>query len=311
MARKTKTPTPTSPLDAVAGLIEERGKFEQWLEDLEAKKDSTPAKVFDRVHKDYLSRLQGVMDQLKAHTETLQTHAASLNKKLIELSSAEESRIEERHEAELRAKVGEMTPAEWEMVSKKADKELAKLKQDQELIEVDLDQIQAILEELSGGAPAPRTSAATPAPKVDEMEFLKSVVGTGPRASEAPNASAPPPAPAAPRTSVPVQQPRTSGPAATPPASSTSTPAASAPAVPATPAPAAPPTPAPVAAAPTAPAAPSTPAAPPAAPAAPLAAKTATGSQEVPKTLKCQECGTMNYPSEWYCERCGAELTVV
>lgn len=29
------------------------------------------------------------------------------------------------------------------------------------------------------------------------------------------------------------------------------------------------------------------------------------------KTLKCRECGTMNDPSEWYCERCGAELTVV
>lgn len=26
------------------------------------------------------------------------------------------------------------------------------------------------------------------------------------------------------------------------------------------------------------------------------------------KTLKCQECGTMNYPTEWYCERCGGEL---
>jgi uncharacterized OB-fold protein len=32
---------------------------------------------------------------------------------------------------------------------------------------------------------------------------------------------------------------------------------------------------------------------------------------DVPKTLKCKECGAMNYPSEWYCERCGAELTVV
>ncbi len=26
------------------------------------------------------------------------------------------------------------------------------------------------------------------------------------------------------------------------------------------------------------------------------------------KTLKCSECGSMNYPTEWYCERCGAEL---
>ena len=26
------------------------------------------------------------------------------------------------------------------------------------------------------------------------------------------------------------------------------------------------------------------------------------------KTLKCGECSAMNYPTEWYCERCGAEL---
>ena len=29
------------------------------------------------------------------------------------------------------------------------------------------------------------------------------------------------------------------------------------------------------------------------------------------KTLKCQECGTLNYPTEWYCERCGAELAAL
>jgi hypothetical protein len=29
------------------------------------------------------------------------------------------------------------------------------------------------------------------------------------------------------------------------------------------------------------------------------------------KTLKCRECGTMNDPTEWYCERCGAELSAM
>ena len=29
---------------------------------------------------------------------------------------------------------------------------------------------------------------------------------------------------------------------------------------------------------------------------------------EAAKSLKCGECGSMNYPTEWYCERCGAEL---
>lgn len=31
-------------------------------------------------------------------------------------------------------------------------------------------------------------------------------------------------------------------------------------------------------------------------------------SSEAVKSLKCGECGTMNYPTEWYCERCGGEL---
>jgi uncharacterized OB-fold protein len=29
------------------------------------------------------------------------------------------------------------------------------------------------------------------------------------------------------------------------------------------------------------------------------------------KTLKCNECGTFNRPTEWYCERCGAELAAL
>ena len=36
-----------------------------------------------------------------------------------------------------------------------------------------------------------------------------------------------------------------------------------------------------------------------------------TGRPSIPtaqRTLKCGECGTMNRPTEWYCERCGAEL---
>jgi len=38
-------------------------------------------------------------------------------------------------------------------------------------------------------------------------------------------------------------------------------------------------------------------------------AATATSpSSEAQKTLRCTECGTMNLPTEWYCERCGGEL---
>jgi hypothetical protein len=51
-----------------------------------------------------------------------------------------------------------------------------------------------------------------------------------------------------------------------------------------------------------------------AAPAAPAAEAeplpTPKGTPEV-RTLKCPECGTMNRPTEWYCERCGSELAGV
>jgi hypothetical protein len=33
-----------------------------------------------------------------------------------------------------------------------------------------------------------------------------------------------------------------------------------------------------------------------------------TSAGEQVKTLRCTECGTMNFPTEWYCERCGGEL---
>ncbi|HET9426303.1 MAG TPA: hypothetical protein VFO55_13120, partial [Gemmatimonadaceae bacterium] len=37
---------------------------------------------------------------------------------------------------------------------------------------------------------------------------------------------------------------------------------------------------------------------------------TSSGPSDL-KTLKCRECGTMNDPSEWYCEKCGAELSAM
>jgi hypothetical protein len=40
----------------------------------------------------------------------------------------------------------------------------------------------------------------------------------------------------------------------------------------------------------------------------PQAKQRAAGSA---KTLKCTECGAMNRPTEWYCERCGAELAAL
>ena len=43
-------------------------------------------------------------------------------------------------------------------------------------------------------------------------------------------------------------------------------------------------------------------------PAAPDVPSEAAGAVDPKKTLRCNECQTLNYPSEWYCEKCGGEL---
>jgi hypothetical protein len=322
--RRSRTPhnDRSSPLDAVTTLITERDKYEQWLDELEAKKESTPAKVFDRVRKDYLSRLQGVMDQLKEHTAVLQAHAANLVAKLRDLEAKEQAITDELAETELRAQVGEITEAEWEATSRKAQREVTKLKENQEVIADDLIKIRDILrddDEPSDDEEEPRTSA-----DFDELEFLKSVVGTSTAETRAPA-----PRPSGPSAAKPVTPSSSAAQAdkptsvtqpikrATPSAGSVPAPRATPSAGSATPSSSSTKAEAPAAAAPKAePPKTVTESAKKSQPAPTSGPDNALGIApsdvpDQPKTLKCAECATMNYASEWYCERCGAELAAI
>jgi hypothetical protein len=266
----------------------ERQKYDQWLRELEAKKDSTPPKVYERVRADYSERLAEVSSALQEHTTAMQEHARNLMVQLKELEVSEEELVEEQSENELRAQVGELSAGEWESSKKKAQRLLVKFKEDQEQIAGDLNQIRELLSSAAGQRAATPVEPPRHSTDFDELEFLKSVVG-----STTPGSITPPHAPAA----KPAES-RLSG----------AKEAAKAEPAPAPAAPAPPPPP--------------KPAAPPRSP-TPLSMNKlpdtkdgptdirSSGAVEQPKTLKCQECGSMNYPSEWYCERCGAELTVI
>src|SRR6185503_722187 len=56
-------------LSTVETLMAERRKYESWLEALEARRETTPERVFTRVHGDYHDRLDAVIQQLREHTE--------------------------------------------------------------------------------------------------------------------------------------------------------------------------------------------------------------------------------------------------
>lgn len=133
--------------------------------------------------------------------------------------------------------------------------------------------------------PSGKPEAGTPAGgKLDELAFLKSVTGSeSPPSLSATPVSSPTPVPR--RASGGFS--RTPSPEPPPPA-----PAPVPREVPSTPPPALPEPP--VAKAP---------------PPFPEPAKDRPSAGQ--KTLKCAECGTLNRPTEWYCERCGAELAAL
>ena len=316
-----------SPLAAVSQLLAEKAKYEKWLAELEAKRDSTPAKAFEKVLRDYSGRLEGVVEKLNRHQSALQEHVSELEAKLERLSESEDEVTVSRAEAELRSQVGELSESEWDAVSKKAERDLAKIKQDKAVTESELEQIRDILAGASGdggeqeddeeteeepreaergqggaglgtvessGSPDAVAAASSSVPAdegVDELEFLKSVVGTPPKpepgvAKAAPAASPKKPTPAKPQPSQQqppppaakkpveslVEQPKEAEPLVSKSDTSLASRVTGSDAI---------------------------------------VIKPAEGSVAQTKTLKCAECGALNYPSEWYCERCGAELTNV
>ena len=376
-------------VDVLSGLIAERQKYEQWIAALEGKKASTPPKVYERVHADYLTRLEGVMAELTARSGELESQRNLLKARSDELAAQEALQREERAEADLRNDVGEYAPDEWKELVRTSDAAIAKIVAERAQIDGELHGLERLLagtapssatparsaQAVASAPPAAATSAPPPASagatsssgtaesvhrkSFDELAFLQSVAPPDAAPKDAPrrkpasqpdlgvvNAPVPPRAGQTPMVSMQsVGSPEAK---ATPTASNSA-------------APAAPPkaNPTPPASAPATPAAAKPADAPPSSnkveppadltvkhdssvqrPAAPQRSsrqintsdigavgienltESVPGRNETPtflknvpseqtKTLKCGECGAMNYATEWYCERCGAELSAL
>ena len=339
------TKSKTNALDALRALIAERQQYDQWVATLESKRDGTLEHVFNRVYSDYRSRRNRVVEDIKGHAEELQLSITALSSRLGEVAKEEEARRDTLQEAELRAAVGEYDEGQWESLRAEANRELDKIAGDRTSLESQLAELESIrkLSELTGPAaespaqapiaavqaPAPTPAPSAPPPPPAKVEarppapppvtpalgarpFMHEPVASNverPAPGEAgwptrdivdiPAAAAPPvpPAPAARPFAAPPEPPR-----------ATTDPAAAAPRPSAFPS-ASPPSPAPP---------PRKKRDTPSGRDAEISSgftkpiKTPSDSRpEVNKTLKCPECGTPNYPTEWYCERCGGELATM
>ena len=93
-------------LSELPGLVAERRKFNGWLRALEARKETTPGHVFERVQSDYRTRLTRVEEQIEAHRHVVDEERANVRSRLSLLEAEERMRRDERSELDLRAHVG-------------------------------------------------------------------------------------------------------------------------------------------------------------------------------------------------------------
>jgi len=312
----------SSPIDALEGLLEERRRYEGWLAQLEARRSESPSHVVDRVRSDYLSRLDGVTQQLRGRASDLEHSAAGLRSRIADLQGEESTRRDERAELELRSLVGEFSPERAQESMAGCDEAIARLSGERAVHEHELGRI---IEVLALVAPPPPVEPETPVlvndvaavdiagadavpstqemavssaletgsllsaerSPLDELAFLQSVVES--RGDEVippqPTEMTPPPAVRAEGGADLLPPPLLNPPRRPVTPLSTTIPTTRDPF------------------ASTAKASTLTPGSMP------------SFLKDMPteqvKTLKCQECGTMNYPTEWYCERCGGELAAM
>ena len=326
----------TSPGGApIEALLQERARFQQWLAKLESSAGSAPAAVRAKVRADYQGRLQAVIEQLKSHAETIRSALDRHQEEQKELAGRRSEAEETLAEAEVRHLVGEYADDAWDQMRTQTTQTIESLQAELERVGKEVErlmEVQAFIAEPAPPAPEPVEPEALepepepvpiaelepvppgprPAPPIemlpDPTPDFAAAAGSPPTLEPVPDLA--PAAPGAPRfVPKPAVEPARGRPPVAAPAA-----APRAAAVPVdelaflksvagddrraaprrsgeTARPETPPEPAVTTAAPQ------------------PSAKPGQASQA--KTLKCGECGTLNRPTEWYCERCGAELAAL
>jgi hypothetical protein len=281
---KTTTDTEVT----IEALLEQRSQYEEWLLRLDTTGDKASPAVRQRVRGDYEARLDAVMEQLRGRGAAIAEDLEQQHASQAELDRERRSAEEALAEAEVRHSVGEYTEEEWRRHSEQSKRGIEQLRAKLRAIGSEITRLSEIQALIAG----PRVSAAPappppPAPRAGRPETIEQ----GPLVTHIADEPEPTAKPRQPEpATVPVDEMAflksvSDDEPARPIGRRSSNPGM--PAVTTTTAPSSAPNPA---------------------AAAGGGGKAASG---VAKTLKCGECGTLNRPTEWYCERCGAELAGV
>lgn len=292
----------TNALEAVGALIGERSKYEGWIAALASKTD-VPVHVLEKVRTDYTGRLRTVLQAFAVHTPTLEAALAEYQARDAQLSAQEKTCRDEHAEGELRHMVGEYDSEQWDQVRVGHEALLGRLASERQGIAAELGSVQRSLAAMAEAAQRARTIGETASPAMSASRDESPTPAILAAMNEAPAAAPLSPSTFRPTPPSPPQElmdrrtqlddlgflrstprpvaPRDNGSEAQSVSTATASRSAEQPVlriVQDTP--------------------------------LPVAAVTPS-SNDAAKTLRCAECGTMNYATEWYCERCGGELAVL
>ena len=154
-----------SPMSELPALLEERHRYEVCIAALDARRDSTPQHVFERVQADYRGRLDRVEGQLAAHHQAIKDERASLESRLSLLKAEEQLRRDERAELELRSHVGELAGHEAESAFRVVDDVIGQLVGEKSQLANRVGELNALLEiRPRGSTPVPPPDPPKPAP---------------------------------------------------------------------------------------------------------------------------------------------------
>jgi hypothetical protein len=264
----------SKPAAAIQRLLDERQQIQTWLERLAMAADKTPEHVRARVRADYEKRLADVMAELKGHGSELRASMDRLRAVEAGLAKQENEAAERLAEAELRHAVGEYDEAQWRQVHADLLGGLVKIREELKQAGEEIRRLDEVLGMIEMAPPAAPEPAPVPEPaKAPPAPARRKEAGR--------------PKPEATDELAflrSVTEDETQGPA---PARASGAMREMPDLLSAI--------------------------APPAAEAAGTegAKEGASRSSKAAKSLKCSECGTLNLPTEWYCERCGAELAAL
>ena len=279
----------------IESLLEQRSQYEEWILRLDTTGDKASPAVRQRVRGDYEARLESVMEQLRGRSAAIAEELERQHASQAELDQERRSAEEALGEAEVRHSVGEYSEDEWRRHSEQSKKGIEQLRSRLRAIGSEITRLTEIQALIAGTRatpapappPPPPAPRAAPRPEVVEQALLVTHVADEPDPVQPPPPKTRQPEPAAAPVdemaflkSVSDDEPSrmASRRPSSPEGSGTTTTAA------------------------------------PRESSVPSAASASGGGKAasgVAKTLKCGECGTLNRPTEWYCERCGAELAGV